>query len=321
MSPAPDPSSVDQTLFVSWMRYHGRSAGLCAALPATCAFVGAGRVANPRTAPLRHLVQAVRTIWLLVRRRPRVLWVMAPPSDLVVIGLLWRLLSRGTLVVDAHSNAVVDARTGRRRTTRWLRRADLVVVTTPRLARLLTADGVRARPLHDPPLTLPPRPARGHVVMPASWYSDEPWQDVLAAAELLPDVPFAVTGRPPERVAAPPNVRLTGYLPSAEYDELVASADVVLALTTREDTMQRAAYEAVAVGRPLVASGTDALREHLTQGTVFTAGGAADLARAVREALGATDRLSSEMAELRTLHQAGFDADLAAVRAAVAEAS
>jgi glycosyltransferase involved in cell wall biosynthesis len=242
---------------------------------------------------------------------------MAPPSDLVVIGLVWRALTRVTLVVDAHSNAVIDASSGRRRTTRWLRRADLVVVTTARLAQLLAEDGVRALPLHDPPLEVRERPASGQVVMPASWYADEPWQDVLAAAAQLPDVRFAVTGRPPADVEAPSNVRLTGYLPAEEYDELITSASAVLALTTRDDTMQRAAYEAVAAGRPVVASGTRALREYLTRGAVFADGGADRLAEAVRVALRDEQRLAAEMVVLRQEHQAAFEADLAVVQSAV----
>lgn len=308
--------SVGSTLFVSWIRHHGRSADLCRVLPAECAFVGVGRVANPRTAPFRHLVQAVRTLWLLITRRPRTLWVMAPPSDLVLIGVVWRRLTGGTLVVDAHSSAVINAATGTTRSARWLATADLVVVTTARLATMLTDRGVRSLPLHDPPLpTREGTVVAQRVLMPASWFSDEPWQDVLGAAHLLPDVQFVLTGRAPEGLNPPPNVQLTGYVSDAGYAELVATSSLVLALTTREDTMQRAAYEAVAAGRPIVASGSQALREHLTGGTVFTDGGAANLAHAVRSALNAQDRLVQEMVQLRREHQERFEADLRAIRA------
>ena len=264
-------------------------------------------------------MQAVRTVRLLRRHRPELLWVMAPPTDLVVLGLLWRRLSGGRLVVDAHSGAVVDPASGQRRPTRWLARADLVVVTTRRLAGTLTADGVRAVALHDPPLPVVGRPALPRtVLMPASWYADEPWREVLDAARLLPDVRFVLTGHPPAGIIAPANVVLTGYLSAVDYELQLCTATVVLALTTREDTMQRAAYEAVAAGRPVVASGTQALREHLTQGAVFTTGGAADLAAAVEQALADAARLAEEVTALRELHREQFAVDLARVRAAVA---
>jgi glycosyltransferase involved in cell wall biosynthesis len=310
---------VDCTLFVSWIDHHGRSADLCRVLPARCAFVGAGRVANPRTAPLRHLVQAVRTVRWLLRVRPRVLWVMAPPGDLVLLALLWRRLSGGRLVVDAHTGAVLDPGSGAPRSTRLLRRADLVVVTTPRLAAVLERRGVRALPLHDPPLqAVDADVEHGRVVLPASWYADEPWADVLDAARLLPDVRFVLTGRAPAGIVVPPNVRLSGYLPTEAYERLVAGAAVVLALTTREDTMQRAAYEAVAAGRPVVASGTRALREHLSRGAVFTIGGGEDLARAVREALDRSAALARDVVALREEHERAFEQDLTAVRSAIA---
>jgi glycosyltransferase involved in cell wall biosynthesis len=309
-------------LFISWIRHHGRSAGLCARLPADCAFVGVGDVGDRRTAPLRYAVQTVRTVLLLITRRPKVLWVMAPPTPLVVLALAYRRIRTCVVVVDAHSNAVINAMTGERRSVRWLRRADLVVVTTKRLAALLERSGVQALPLHDPPLAAATTDNgdSGDVVMPASWFSDEPWQDVLDAARLLPDVTFRLTGRAPAHVTAsgvPSNVVLTGYLSAAEFDRLIATAGVVLALTTREDTMQRAAYEAIAAGRPVVASGTTALREHLTRGAVFTTGGGADLADAVRRALDNRDRLAAESASLRAEHAQQFEADLDAVRRAI----
>lgn len=320
-----DRTDASRTLFVSWMSYHGRSDGLCRALPARCAFVGVGRVTDRRTAVLRHLVQLVRTVWLLLRERPRVLWVMAPPSDLVALALLWRGLTGCRVVVDAHSKAVLDPATGTPRNPRLLRRADLTVVTTGRLAGVLAERGVRALPLHDAPLDrrAATAPARRRVVLPASWYADEPWPDVLAAAELLPDVDFVLTGRAPDAVRSgplPPNVTLTGFLAQAHYDELLASAAVVLALTTREDTMQRAAYEAVAAGRPVVASGTEALRSYLTAGAVFTSGGGPDLARAVVVALDNADRLAVEARALAEQHAATFRRDLAAVTSLVAAA-
>ncbi|TAL21760.1 MAG: glycosyltransferase [Frankiales bacterium] len=322
-------SAVDRTrrdlgrrapLFVSWMRHHGRSEDLSRALGATPVFLSVGRLTDRRTAPVRHLLQAVLTIAVLVRRRPPVLWVMAPPTSLVVLGLLWSRLTGCRIGVDAHTGAVLEPATGEPRSVRWLRRADVVVVTTERLAVPLRAKGVRACALHDPPVATSTAPPSGRVVMPASWYPDEPWADVVGAAALLPDVAFVVTGRPPAALSdVPPNLTLSGYLDRGEYDDLVASADVVLALTTREDTMQRAAYEAVGAGRPVVASGTDALREYLFRGAVFTDGGPESLAEAVRTALRDRDRLAAEVVVLRDEHEKAFAAGLAAVAAAVAE--
>lgn len=309
----------NRTIFVSWIRYHGRSDGLCRALPADCAFVAVGRLTDRRTAPLRHAVQALITLVVLIRRRPRTLWIMAPPTPLVVLALFWRAMTRCQLVVDAHTGAVMDS-AGRLRSTAWLRRADLVVVTTPKVASSLLSRGVTALALHDPPLAISPRAVDvqpNRVIFPASWYADEPWEDVVAAARHLPHLEVVVTGKIPASVrsgAVPNNLRLTGYLPRAAFEDLLASSAVVLALTTREDTMQRAAYEALAIGRPVVASGTAALRRYLTAGAVFASAGGPSLAQAVQAALDAHGRLTTEIQELRRHHEARFTEQLAAVQ-------
>ena len=54
--------------------------------------------------------------------------------------------------------------------------------------------------------------------------------------------------------AKPDNVRLTGFLPDSDYVGLILASDAVIALTTMDHTMQRGAYEAVYLGRPVITS-------------------------------------------------------------------
>ena len=290
-------------------------------------FVAVGRSGNRWTVPLRYLVQAVQTVRYLGRARPAVVLAMAPPFALP---LLCRVVHRGVLVLDAHTGAVL--RGGRvRRSFVWLaRRADIVVVASESLRdRLVEDTGIHALAVHDPlptgsgDLSTPETASRGHqngggrVVYPAGWRSDEPVEAVLDAARRLPSVSFAITGRPPAGLAVPANVRLTGFLADDEYDELVRGADVVLALTTRSLTMQRAGYEALAHGRPLVASDTDVLREFFTRGTVFAAPTGESLAAAVEQALAEGDRLADEMGALRDHRGVEDDRAVAALREAI----
>lgn len=295
---APAVLAGRRAVFVSWISHHGRSADLSAVLGAEPVFIATGRLTDRRTAPFRHAVQAARTVRLLHARRPDVLLVMAPPAALVLLGLAWRRLTGGRLVVDAHSGAVL----GRPLSWRLGRHADCVVVTLPSL----TAGLPRAVALHDPPALAVQAPRHSEVVFPASWYSDEPHDDLVAAARLLPDVRFAVTGRPPPGVDVPPNLRLTGFLAREQYLALVAGAPVVLALTTRPDTMQRAAYEAVAAGRPVVASDTAALRSYLGPAAVYAGRGGPALAEALREGLRRAHELAEAAAQVREAQRAAF---------------
>ncbi|MCW2585486.1 MAG: glycosyl transferase group 1 [Frankiales bacterium] len=290
------PLAARRALFVSWIGHHGRSEDLAAALGAECAFVAVGRLTDRRTAPLRHLVQALRTLVLLARRRPEVLIVMAPPSTLVVLALMWRRLTRRKLVVDCHSKAVL----GHPLSWRLAARADLALVTIPEL----TEGFSRVIAVHDPPATAVAAERHAEVVFPASWYDDEPIDALLCAAEQLPDVRFAITGRSPVGLQVPSNVRLTGYLPRADYLDLIAGAPLVLALTTRKATMQRAAYEAVAAGRPVVASETAALRSYLGAGAHYATPAA--LAPVVRGALASLPALEAAVARVRDEQRAAF---------------
>lgn len=318
-------------MFVSWIRHHGRSEGLAAALEVPCHFIATGQRGRRSTVPWRYLVQTIRTIVLLVRTRPHVLYVMAPPLPLVVIGLAYQAATRGTLVVDAHTGAVVHGDGRPKRTfLRLARRARATVVTTDRLATIVTAAGVRAVVVGDPPLASrdvavaarsTATGGRPQVVWPCSWYRDEPIDAVVAAATQAPDLDVVLTGRPPatfDRAALPANVRLTGWLDDDEYDRLLVGATGVLALTTRELTMQRAGYEALILGRPVIASSTDVLRDYFTSGAVFATADPGSLRSAMEACVRDEPRLAAEMVELRAEKEAEFAAQLRALSSAVA---
>jgi hypothetical protein len=305
-SDASPPLAGRRALFVSWISYHGRSADLAGVLGATSAFIAVGRLTNRRTAPVRHLWQAIRTAMLLCRLRPRVLIVMAPPAGLVALALVWRRLTRCKLVVDCHSGAVL----GRPLSARLAARADLALVTL----RELSGDLPNAVAVHDAPAEAVDAPRHDEIVFPASWYVDEPIAELLAAARTLGHLRFAVTGRPPAGLSVPPNVRLTGFLAREEYLRLVGGAPLVLALTSRDLTMQRAAYEAVAAGRPVVASDTQALRSYLGDSAVY----AGDLAAAVDEAVSRLPELERAVVRVREEQRAAFAEALTSITAAVA---
>jgi glycosyltransferase involved in cell wall biosynthesis len=60
--------------------------------------------------------------------------------------------------------------------------------------------------------------------------------------------------------SAPENVTFTGFLRGEAYRRAIEDADVLLVLTNRLDAVNRAAYEAVYAGRPLIVTGTAPMR-------------------------------------------------------------
>lgn len=92
---------------------------------------------------------------------------------------------------------------------------------------------------------------------------------------------------------------VAGWLPDMEYWQLLASVDVVVDLTTCEDCLVCGAYEAVAVGQPLVLSDTASLRNYFRRGVVFTRNEPKAIADALSDALARSGELRAEMLEFR----------------------
>ena len=120
----------------------------------------------------------------------------------------------------------------------------------------------------------------------------------------MPDVQFHVTGnfrRADARVLAakPDNVRLTGFLPDPDYVGLILASDAVIALTTMDHTMQRGAYEAVYLGRPVLTSNFELLRRHFYKGSVHVDNTVESLVAGVRSMRDNLVRFRAEIKDLR----------------------
>ena len=143
-----------------------------------------------------------------------------------------------------------------------------------------------------------------HVLYVASYSSDEPFEIVVEAARRVPDVTLWLTGRPKgdaKRLleTAPDNVRLLGFLSREDYLAAVAGAGAVLALTTRDHTMQRAAYEAAYLAVPTIVSDWPVLRDNFAKGALWVDNTAEGLAECLRQARDRAGELRQGARELR----------------------
>ena len=107
-------------------------------------------------------------------------------------------------------------------------------------------------------------------------------------ASLLPDVPFITTFGP-----TAPNIHVTGAMPLPQMRDYVQRAGVYLA--TARETFGIGTLEALAAGVPIVGWNYGGQREIVTEdtGILVEEGDYAALARAVRTALAARDRLGA----------------------------
>jgi glycosyltransferase involved in cell wall biosynthesis len=300
-------------LFLVWgTRSQGpRSRVFAKELGIEARFVQTGMRRGALTAPIRYAAQAVKTMSLLARRRPRVVFVQSPPSLSVITVAIYCAISGAMFVVDAHSAAMQSPFWTR---PRWLyallaRRAAATIVTNERFADTIRGFGGRALIVRDIPTSFPGRREgpglEGFQVLVVNTFApDEPLIEVMAAARELPQVTFHVTGdaeRAGRRIPEdrPANVVFTGFLPEDAYYGLMAASDAVMCLTTRDDTMQRGACEALSMGRPIVTSNWPLLRDYFRAGTVHVDNSAAGIRDGVQAMIRDHARYEQEIAWLQ----------------------
>lgn len=295
----------NDTVFISWVRFHGRSLSLAHEWGSENVFIHSAL----RPTVLRYLVQSWKTALLLRSRRPRIVFLMLPPLPALLIVLAFTRRSRTRVVADLHSGVFNDPkwRWATAMTLGLLKAPNMALVTNRTMLEACLRAGVPALILHDPveesehhqieSMNAPEGATTPSILVPLSYAPDEPVQQILQAARALSQYQWRFTGTPPSSLVAgaPPNVEFTGFVSNAEYAGLLAQCSVLVALTTRSNTMQRAAYEALAAAKPLVTSPQDVLVEYFGDSATYAPPTPEGIAAAVVQAMERKDSLVTRM--------------------------
>jgi len=307
---------MQKVLFVSWAANCSRSDNLARLLDGKSHMVYAGWLgSHPATIVLKYIIQAARTLALLFRERPNLVFVMVPPIFAAVPVYLYCKLTGNRYVTDNHTAAFTMARWQK---LKWLhgwleKRAACNIITNSQLHALQKTWGipegkiflvgdlpVQFKKIETPPFLAPAdfnRHGAGNgkarngffaVTAVCSFNSDEPLDNILKAAAEMPEVTFYCTGKLKDAPAGllerkPQNVNFTDFLSYAHYAGLLKESHGVIVLTTRDHTMQRGAYEAMALGTPIITSDWPILRETFGRGSLFVDNSPASIVAAVRQ--------------------------------------
>ena len=302
-----------KTLWITWYP-HRRTTGLCAAWS-----IPLEVVTSRHTGLRKRAAQAIKTLRLLRRNRPDVLFSQNPSLGATVLVLLARPWFRYQLVVDAHNEGVRPFN----RSGKWihwlteqlLKRADFTIVTNAALVQDVRLAGGRPLILPDalpipPPGAAAPRVGSADVIVISSFDPDEPLNEILKAAAGLPDVRFAITGNPKNLSfhgsPFPGNVRLTGYLPEVDYWSMLAAARVVLDLTLKSDCLVCGAYEALAAARPMVLSDNEPSRALFGKVAILTRSDSISIANAIRAALAQQTHMEATARDIRQAYHSDW---------------
>ena len=309
LEPAPRPGWV----FVDWSAHCSRSENF--ARRVGMKFMRRHRPhSGPFSFAFKYAYQFGATTWDLLRERPRVVWCMSPSPLAAVPVWLYCTATGAKFAIDAHTGAFEGTPWAKVRGLQLFlsRKAELTAVTNPFLQALVEAGETepgRTLIVPDVPTELEAVEhhefgAGYHAVYVASYSADEPFEVIIDAARRVPDITIWVTGKPKGKArelleAGPSNVKRLGFLSRDKYLAAIAGANVVVALTTRDHTMQRAAYEAIYLGTPVIVSDWPILRENFDSGTLLVQNSGEALATALSQAKEQSEELKAGAALLR----------------------
>ncbi|HYD46840.1 MAG TPA: glycosyltransferase [Terriglobales bacterium] len=269
---------------------------------------------RPWIAPVKYPLQAARTLQSLFEQRPKVVMVSNPPPFAAWTVWLYCKATGSKFVLDAHTGVFLEPK--------WrpflplnrflMQRAAMTLVTNKALQKRVNQWGGRGFVLPDPLPQTAPAAARFpfdrrwqfNIAAVFSFYEDEPVDEMLSVRRLPADTRVYVTGDS-NRVSRhlkrqlSQQVHLCGFVPRSQYDALLATCNAVICLCTRPHTLLCGAYEAVAAGKPLITSESEAMRQYFRSGTIFVDNSTAGIEHGIRMARLRHHELTTKMVQLR----------------------
>lgn len=314
-SPAPSaPRAPDERIVaIVWAPHEARTASFARWLGAELHNVHYLKAKRPWMAPAKYVLQWFATWWLLLRRRPRFVYVTNSPPVAGLCVMAWCRLTATEFILDTHPPGLFNRKWGWSRPIQRFtaRRARMNVVDQEQFRALFASWGAPALILENPPKEIPfgrlEPPAEADAktfVYVGTFADDEPVEILLEAARRRPDVTFYLLGDPtlaPRALTARAlgNVRFTGYLTGDEYWQRLQRSQAIVVLTTHAASLLGGAMDGLYLGKPLILSDQPTLRERFTGGAVFISNTADGAIEGIERALRDGERLEREIRQLR----------------------
>lgn len=223
---------------------------------------------------IRYLKSSIATILILLRKRPKILFVQNPSIMLAVLAVLLKKIFGYLLVVDRHTNFKFDKR--KLNKIKWkifwclsnftLRFADYTIVTNKPLQRIINHIGANGLVLqdsfpnmHTDKVYQSIREQKKNAMFVCTYAEDEPVDEVIKAfMELGDEYTLYMTGNWKKKWNSiddlPSNIIPTGFLSEDDYKALMNSVDAVIVFTTNEYTLTCGAYESLSIRKPALLS-------------------------------------------------------------------
>lgn len=310
-----------KSLFIVWYNHSRRAETLSRELEIPLRFLYELRLKGRWLTPLRYIVQGWKTWHLLTQEQLEVVFVQSPPIFAPLVVALWCLFKGKTRSAKRRISYVIDCHPSTFFSRRWrwalpllrlLSRQAIVTLSSNmegqnilqewKVNGFFLADGI---PSLTPPVGSIGSEGEARVAVIGTFAEVEPITEVFAAARLLPQVTFYVTGDPKRASARllaqkPENVILTGFLRDGAFTALLKNVHGIAILTNEPRDLSCAAFEAVAVAKPAVVSENSENKSWFTRGFVYVNNTPEAIAAGIQKMLDEQATLVSEVIALRS---------------------
>jgi glycosyltransferase involved in cell wall biosynthesis len=300
-------------VFISWQPYCSRSDAIAKEFNGKSymvyyEFLGS----NYFTIWIKYILQIIKSLFILLRENPDIIFVMSPPIFACIpVWIYSKIIAESDYIIDAHSGSLLNPMW---KNVMFLHKifskhAIVTIVTNDYLSRIIkqwpaNSFIVRDIPIKTNKIKINKLQGEFNITLVNTFASDEPLDNFIKAVSEIKEARFHITGKLTKKCTrflnnATPNITFTDFLPENDYFGLLKASNIVIALTTKDHIMQRGAYEAIYMGKPVITSDWKILKENFYKGAIFVDNTVEGIRSGIYTALEKIDMLQKDAAQLR----------------------
>ena len=302
-----------KNLWISW-HYSQRSRSLSRLLN-----VPIFEFVEERNFLVRHFFSSLWTFYLLIKEKPLRIFIQYSFLLLCVVYVYKKIRREYVFVIcDCHTKALLRKLNNRfSKLFNLIKKesfaaTDICIITNHELIKSVELLNRSYAILPDPIPNLKfcklKHSVNKHYCLYSNSYAvDEPYEEVIEAARKLRGIINIIcTGKIPKKLVflkeqPYDNIFFTDYVEDKEYNNLIANAKCVLALTNDEATLLCSGYEALSVNTPLIISDTKVIREYYSNNVVYTDNSSEDISCKIQQCIQREEEIKMNMEKLKEL--------------------
>ena len=270
----------NKIIFIAWNAYHARNESISKMMDINSYHIGK-RERNIFISALSFIPKSFKTIAVLIKEKPDIIIITNNAWVLPALSIIYCKINGIKLIFDTHSRGI---------SSKWIKYPDFLrkyfvkkshvnIVTNVKHANIVRKWGGRPFVFPDPPMDMTTEKSENYVVSNkinicyiSSYSEDEPYEEVINSVIGLSQVTLYVTGnfkKAKKKLIKSKNIVHTGFLKRAQYVDLLKKSDIIMVLTTRDNTFQCGGNEALSLEKPLITSNTEFLKRYFGENAVY----------------------------------------------------